>query len=388
VVAGRVYVNDRLLAPGARNPENPFAKASTPGKERLLCLDAATGKRIWEYEYDCTYKMSYPAGPRATPAVSGGKVYSLGGMGDLLCLDAATGKLLWSKNFIKDFGARLPIWGFAAHPLVDGNKLICLSGGKKGAVLALDKDTGKELWQAVPLDKGDPGYCPPMIYTIGERRQLIAWTPESVSGLDPETGAVLWTSEWAIRAGLSVPTPRLVKGNQLFLTAFYDGCKLLEISGTPPRVKEVWARKGRSEQKTDGLHSIMPTPYVQGENVYGVCSYGELRCLSLVDGKRLWSDLRATGYTEPVRWANAFLTPQGERFFLFNEVGDLIIARLSPKGYEEIDRAHILDPTYQLGGGPGGDRKVLWSHPAYAGKTLFARNDKEIVAVSLAADGK
>src|SRR5947199_2898716 len=96
----------------------------------------------------------------------------------------------------------------------------------------------------------------------------------------------------------------------------------------------------------------MCTPFIKGDHVYGVCSYGELRCLRLKDGKRVWQDLKATGPNpEPTRWANAFLVAQGDRFFLFNEKGDLIIARLTPEGYDEVDRAHVLDPTGQLPGG-------------------------------------
>jgi hypothetical protein len=116
-----------------------------------------------------------------------------------------------------------------------------------------------------------------------------------------------------------------------------------------------------------------------------VCSYGELRCLNLEDGKREWADLTATGTGgKTLRWANAFLVANGDRFFLFNEQGDLIIAKLTPKGYKEIDKAHILDPTGQLAGNFTRPRMVLWSHPAFANKAMYARNDKEIVAVSLA----
>ncbi len=114
-----------------------------------------------------------------------------------------------------------------------------------------------------------------------------------------------------------------------------------------------------------------------------MCSYGQLRCLKEENDARVWEDLRATGDAkEPTeRWANAFLTPQGDRFFLFNEKGDLIIARLTPKGYEEIDRAHVIEPTNKAM-----QRNVVWSHPAYADRSIFIRNDKEIVCYSLAAD--
>jgi hypothetical protein len=124
----------------------------------------------------------------------------------------------------------------------------------------------------------------------------------------------------------------------------------------------------------------MCTPVLRDGHIYGVCSYGELRGLRLADGKRLWQTLEATcGGSEPQRWANAFIVEQGDRYFLFNEKGDLIIARFSPKGYDEIDRSHILDPT-----GKALQRKVVWSHPAFANRSMYARNDREIVCVSLA----
>jgi outer membrane protein assembly factor BamB len=134
--------------------------------------------------------MSYPAGPRTPPVVHAGKVYTLGAMGDLFCLDAANGKVLWHRNFMKDFNAPLPMWGFVASPLLDGDKLICLVGGENRVVVAFDRDTGREKWKALTLENSEIGYCPPMIYRAGGRRQLIIWHPEAVNSLDPETGTM------------------------------------------------------------------------------------------------------------------------------------------------------------------------------------------------------
>src|SRR5262249_37471783 len=127
--------------------------------------------------------------------------------------------------------------------------------------------------------------------------------------------------------------------------------------------------------------------FIRDGYIYGVCSYGELRCLELKTGRRVWADTKATGgYAEPERWANAFLVPQGDRGVIFNEKGDLIIAKLTPKGSEEIDRPPLLDPPSQRAAGFSSPRKVVWSPPAFAGKAVFARNDKEIVCASLAAE--
>jgi outer membrane protein assembly factor BamB len=389
VADGRVYVTDRQLAGNARNPANPFAQDAVAGKERVLCLDEATGKIVWAHEYDSTYELSYPAGPRTTPVIQGGKVYTLGAMGHLLCLDAGTGKVIWSKYFPEDYGARVPVWGYAAHPLVDGERLICLVGGKAGLVVAFHKDTGKELWHA--LTARDQGYCPPMIYQVGATRQLIIWHPEGVNALDPQNGAVLWSIPWKLHSSaMSISTPRFVDG-LLFLTSFYNGSMMLKLDQEKPAASILWKSKTwkappGSEQSnhTDILHSIISTPFIKDGIIYGVCSYGQLRAIRAATGERLWETFAATGGKE-TRWANAFLVPQGDRFFLFNEKGNLIIARLTPQAYEEIGRAHILEPTYALTMAP---RLVVWSHPAFANRCMFARNDKEIVCVSLAAPGE
>ncbi len=391
VAGGRVYLTDQILAEGARNPNNAFGRDSVPGKERVLCLDESTGKLLWKHEYDCTYEISYPGGPRATPLVAGGRVYTLGAMGDLLCLDAQTGKVIWSKNFPRDYHAPVPVWGFAAHPLLDGDRLICLVGGNGSVAVAFHKDTGKEIWRA--LTAKEPGYAPPMIYDIGGTRQLIIWHPEAVNSLNPETGKVYWSYPFGhqrigggrkmVKAALTIPTPRL-DGDLLFLTAFYDGPLMLKVNGTE-KPTLVWQGEGRGEQpdQTTGLHSIMPTPFIKGGYIYGVCSYGELRCLKEKTGERIWETHQATT-GKSVRWGNAFLVEQGDRFILFNELGDLIIARLTPKGYEEISRANILEPTNTMAGPRG--RRVIWSHPAFANRCCFARNDRKLVCVSMAAD--
>jgi outer membrane protein assembly factor BamB len=274
------------------------------------------------------------------------------------------------------------MWGFASNPLLDGNKLICLVGGEGSVVVAFDKDTGKELWRA--LKASEPGYSPPMIYEVGGKRQLIIWHPDAVNSLDPETGKVYWTQKFKVNNGLTAPTARL-SGDLLLVSSFYNGSMVLRLNRDQPTASVLWKGKSNSERpdRTDGLHSIIATPFMRDGYIYGVCSYGELRCLKAETGERIWSTLRATGSRQQPdeRWANAFLIAQGDRFFLPNEKGDLIIARLTPQGYEEISRAHILEPTNRM----VKDRLVVWSHPAFADRCVFARNDKEIVCVSLAA---
>ncbi len=373
-----VYVTDRQLAPKTSNPADPFKRGIIAGTERVLCLNEADGQILWKHEYDCPYDVSYPAGPRASPVVGDGKVYTLGTEGNLFCFDAKTGKVLWTREFKKDFGIPTPLWGFAGHPLLDGKKLVCLAGGQGSVAVAFDKDTGKELWRA--LSAKEPGYAAPMIYEFGGKRQLIIWHPESINSLDPETGQLFWSQPFSARNGLAVPTPRQM-GRELFITCFYDGSIMLrpEPGKSVPAV--VWRAKGKNEQHTEALQSIICAPFIEDGYIYGVCSYGQLRCLKAANGERVWETFAATGGKEE-RWANAFLIKNGDRFFIPNEKGDLIIARLTPKGYEELSRAHLLKPTNTAAG-----REVVWSHPAFANRCIYARNDVEIICASLAEAG-
>ncbi len=377
VAQGRVYVTDRVLGANASNPSNPFQRAMIPGIERVLCLAEADGKILWKHDYECPYDVSYPAGPRTTPVVRDGKVYTLGAMGHLVCLQAETGQVIWSHDFRKDFAIEAPMWGFSAHPLLDGQKLICLAGGNGSTVVAYDKDTGKEIWRA--LSAKEPGYCPPVIIEAAGKRQLIVWHPESINSLNPETGQVYWSHPLtpAVRSGMTIPTPRQ-HGDLLFFSSFYNGSVMLRLASDKPAASLVWQSKKVSETDTDGLHCVMSTPFLEDGYIYGSCSYGQFRCLKADSGERVWESLTPTGGKQN-RWGTAFVVKNGDRFFLFNELGDLLIAKLSPKGYEEISRAHLLEPT-----GTASGRAVVWSHPAFANRSILVRNDKEIISVSLA----
>ncbi len=358
VAEGKVFITDRQ-----KEKET----------ERVLCLDAETGKELWKHEYEVRYTVSYPAGPRATPVFDAGRVYTIGAEGDMYCFNASDGKVLWQKNFIRDFDTRLPTWGMAAAPLVDGEQLITLVGGSKGAlVVSFEKTTGKELWRS--LNDPQVGYAPPRMFKFGDTRQLIIWHPEAVTALNPTDGKKYWEVPFRIQAGLCVPSPQQI-GNRLFLTSFYNGSLMLDVSPTEPAAKMEWKGKSNSERETDGLHSIMPTPIVTEDYIYGVCSYGQLRCLDAHTGERVWETFAATGQD---RWWNAFLIPQEDRVFIHNEQGDLIIAKLSPQGYEETSRAKLVEPTRRVN-----RRMTIWSHPAFALQSVFARNDNEIVRVSL-----
>ena len=360
VAAGRVFVSDRV---------------AEKNLERVLCFDAETGKELWKHQYEARYTISYPLGPRATPTVDGDHAYTLGAVGHLFCFNVKSGDVVWQKHLPTEFGTELPAWGMAGAPLVDGEQLIVLAGGKPDAlVVSLDKNTGDERWRA--LDGKEPGYCAPIILKFGGQRQLIIWHPAAVVGLNPTDGAVRWEVPFAVEAGLTIPMPRKL-GNRLFLTSFYNGPLMIDLGpdGVSPQV--LWrTAAGNTEMKNDSLHAIMCTPIVAEDCIYGVGSYGEMRALDTSTGQIVWETLDATG---PGRWWNAFLVRQNDRVVICNEQGDIIFARLSRNGYQELSRAKLIEPTQ-----PIQRRMTVWSHPAFALQSIFARNDGELIRVSLA----
>lgn len=360
----RVYLTDRLAEPEQ--------------KERVLCFRFDDGRLLWSFEYPCLYTISYRAGPRASVTVDEGRAYALGSMGHLHCLEAASGRLLWSKIPGKDWDVEVPTWGVAAAPLVEKDLLIVQIGARPGAcVAAFDKRTGAERWAAL----NDPAsYSAPVCIDQAGRRVVVCWTGTRVVGLDAQSGRLLWAKEYGYdRWVIAIATP-VVQGDRLLVTACDRGAMMLRLLEDRPAAELLWWRHGSYDQPDDGLHALMCTPLLAGDYLYGVSAYGVLRCLDARQGERIWED---TTVTSQVRWGNAHLVQNGERTWIFNDQGELIIARLAPGGYEEIDRARLLRPTRgQLSRGEG----VTWSHPAFAQRHVLNRNDEELVCVSLAAE--
>ncbi|MFO0936523.1 MAG: PQQ-binding-like beta-propeller repeat protein [Gemmataceae bacterium] len=387
VANGKVYVTDKLNKPGVKDPTNQFdTQTAVASLERVFCLDEKTGKEIWKHEDECNYKVSYGVGPRCTPTVDEGHVYTLGAMGNLLCLDAEKGKVIWSKDLVKEYATKVPMWGFSGHPLVYKNLLICLVGGKGSVAVAFDKKTGKEVWKA--LDAPEPGYCPPSLVEAGGVTQLIIWHAAAINGLNPETGEVYWSHSIKPNSGMSIMAP-CVSGDLLFAGGNGGAQCVLRLRKDKPAADLVWSQNavamGRKPETSRGIAPINMTPFAEGGVIYGVDQPGMLRAFKPETGERLWwTFMPVIGKDEDEEFkgagaGTAFIVKNGDRYFLFAETGHLIIAKLTPKGYEEISRAKILEQTGSTFG-----RKLVWSYPAFANQCVFARNDKEIVCYSLA----
>lgn len=374
VAGGKVFVTDYVKSAGNSLPM-PTKRNDLQGKERVLCFDAQTGAELWKHEYDCAYTISYPAGPRCTPTVDGGNVFTLGAMGDLFCLDAKSGSVIWSKNLPKTYGVAVPLWGYAGHPLVYKNTLICTAGGKGSAVVALDKTTGQEVWKA--LTASEIGYSPPTLIEAGGVTQLLIFHGDGLSSLNPADGSLYWSERLRTAFAMAIMAPRR-DGDFLFAGGHSGQSLGLKLDADKPAVTLAW-----QGSRTTGLAPVSGTPFVENGVAYGIDGNGIFRAVRIATGERLWATSKPVNGKEGERpSANegaTFVTKNGNRFFIFGENGDLVIARLSPEKYDEVSRTKLLDPV-----GLGLGRRVVWSHPAYANQCVFARNDQEIVCASLA----
>ncbi len=367
VADGRVFVTDRVSAE---------LQTGDGDQERVLCFDVEKGKPLWTYAYDAPYTIQYRAGPRASVTVDGDRAYAVGAMGHFHCLSAADGELIWKRDLNADYDIAMPIWGIAAAPLVHQNLVIQQVGGKNGAcIVAFDKLTGNEVWQAL-TDRA--AYSTPIVIRQADRDVLVCWTGDSISGLDPLSGKVLWGFPFpASKMPIGIATP-VVSGDRLFVSSFYDGSVMLRTPQDKLSHELLWQRVGKNEQDTDALQSIISNPLFIGDHVYGVDSYGEFRCLDAATGDRIWEDLSLVRRN---RWATIHMVQHESRVWMLNEQGELLITELSPQGAKVLSRAQVIAPTkVQLPRGPG----VVWAPPAYAERSIFVRSDNELIRCSLA----
>lgn len=364
-------------------PETETAEAI----ERTICLDETTGQLLWEDKWETHYRDvmgSYRTGPRATPTIDSGRVYSLGSVGHLRCNDLNSGKLIWSHDSREKYQLLVPTFGTSTAPIVDGDLVIFAPGGRDTDQLrAYNKITGEQVWSACHATY-ELGYSQFVIYEHAGVRQLVYWDPEYLRGLNPQTGEIYWEVPMACKSAMCIATP-VKSGSKILVSSFYDGSMLVELDDSKPAAKMVWHVKGTGERphQTFGLHSVISTPIIAGDYFYGTCSYGEFRGLRLKDSERVWENKEIT---RQGRWGSAFLVAHGDKYFMTNDVGELLIVQFSPDGPEVIDRTQLIKPDTESGYGVRrfANSIVNWCHPAFANKHIIIRNDHSIVRVSLA----
>lgn len=371
VAEDKVFVTDYVTDADVK--VDNFDRKEFTGIERVLCLDERAGKERWRHEYPVKYTISYPAGPRCTPIVDGDKLYTLGAEGNLICFKADSGDVVWQKDLPKEYQTKTAMWGYASHPLIDGKKLICLAGGEGTHAVALDKNTGAEIWRSSSAP--EQGYSPPTIIEAGGKRQLLLARPNALSAVDPETGREYWSVPYEATSGSIIMSP-VRWGHNVYLGGYSNKSLLVALTDDGSAAQPVWRNKSQH-----GISPINVQPFVSDGTMYGFDQNGRLYAVELPSGKRLWETIEPVS-KRPTSSATAFIVRQGvdgDRYWLFNESGDLIIARLTPAKYEEIDRAHLIQPTNTAFG-----RDVVWCMPAFANRRMYVRNDSECICVDLA----
>ena len=237
----------------------------------------------------------------------------------------------------------------------------------------IDKVTGEPLWTT--LSSKEQGYCPPTIITAGGRRQLILVKPDSVNSVGPETGELFWSVPYAATSGSVIMSPIQFE-DYLYVAGYSNKNLLLKLDANAPGAQVVWR-----DQRKKAISPVNVQPFLEDDFLYGFDQNGTLYGVELKTGRRVWATNEPLSSKRPVGSGTAFIVKQGERIWMFNELGEVIIAKMSPEGYTEVDRAKVIEPSNVAFG-----RRVVWSAPAWANKKVFVRNDSECIGIDLAAE--
>ncbi len=334
-----------------------FSKVADKDDEQVEAFDAVTGKRIWRQICQRgNFKGLYGNGPRGTPAVDNGKVYTFGITGVLTCLDAADGARLWQVDTLKQYQAANLFFGVSGSPLVEGDRVLVNVGGKGASIVAFDKNTGQETWKTLD-DKAS--YSSPIAIGADDNRQLVFLTAKGLVGIAPKNGSLLWQFPFQDALFESSTTPVLA-GEILIGSSITLGCVGLKLDGT--KVSKIWL--------DDTLTCYFSTPVsVAKKHVYLVTGnlinkQASLHCMEAATGKTLWTRKDKVG-----EFHASLLRTGDNKLLLLEEAGNLVLVDPDPKEYRELARAKICGNT--------------WAHPALANGRLYVRDNKDLVCAEL-----
>jgi outer membrane protein assembly factor BamB len=342
-----------------------FTMGDREGKQHVFALSQADGKALWSANVGPPHDETY-GGPRGTPTVDGELVYALGTDGDLVCLEAASGKERWRKSLVRDFGGRVMSgWKFSESPLVDGDRLVVTPGAKDGALVALDKKTGRELWRTAIPDLGPQGkdgaaYSSVVVSNAAGVRQYVQLLGRGLVGVRASDGAFLWGYNRIANNVANISTP-IVRANWVFAsTGYQTGSVLLELHKTAEggvAARELYFLDGKTLQSHHGGLVLV------GNHVYG--GHGQKAgfpiCVEFTTGKVVWGgNIRNAG-----SGSAAVLYADGNLYFRY-ENGTMLLVQATPEGYHE--RGSFTIP----------DVGLSWSHPVIVDGRLYLREQDRL----------
>jgi outer membrane protein assembly factor BamB len=333
--------------------------------EAVVCYDRDTGKELWSYSYPALFKQARPMGgngPRATPTIADGDVYSLGAMGDLVCLDGTNGKKRWAINIVNDNGAKVVQWGMTSSPLIVGDLVVVNAGinpddNQKKAVVAYERKGGKKRWA-----EGEhlAGYSSPMLVKLGGFEQIVLFDVGGVAGIDPADGKELWRYPWKTWEDMNIIQPLILPGDRVFISSQKaNGCALLQVkqSASGSSVEPLWTKTKRT------MACLFANPVYHDGHIYGLTD-GVLCSIKAANGERNWMGERA-GSGQLILTGNTLLVQT-------EGTGEIIAVAADPAEYRELGRVKVFQ----------GSR--TWNTPALAGGRLYLRNHEEMVCLELA----
>lgn len=327
-----------------------FTTGDKDGACYAHALNLEDGKLLWSTKIG---KAGAPgwgnfAGPRSTPTIDGERIYVLGQYGELLCLNRIDGSRVWEKHLVKDFGGKLPEWGYSESVLIDGENVLCTPGGSKGAIIALNKQTGEVVWRT--SDFKDPAHYSSLVSAvIAGVKQYVQLTVNSVVGVDTD-GTVLWRAERKGKTAV-IPTP-VIHGDKVYVTSGYGiGCNLFDIqySNGTFNAREVYENKSMANQHGGAI--------LVGDHVYGYCDGRGWVCQELSTGELKWTEKKKTG-------KGSLTYADGNLYLRSESDGILALIEATPEGYKETGRFVQ----------PGFGKPKTWPHPVVAGKRLYLRD--------------
>jgi outer membrane protein assembly factor BamB len=356
VVGGRLYTQDR-----------------NGDKERVLCLDAGTGKELWVHDWPADYGgIGYGVGPRATPTVHDGRLYAVGATGVFVCLELPRerGKppaVLWQKMLPDEFRAAIPTWGIACSPLIEGDLVVVQPGGRDGSVAAFDRVTGERRWAA---GSDVNGYSSPVAATCAGVRQVIAVTGESILGVRAADGNTLWRHEWRTANNGNIATP-IVVGDYVFVSSGYGkGCVLLRLEpdGSGVKAGVVYFRRGRV-MKNHHSSCVYRDGFLYGYDD-NVMKCVDLRMGEEVDG---WAAKDDAGHLLP----KGSVILADRHLIGLTENGTLFLGEANPDEFRFLGKVDSV-----LSGGQ------TWAAPVLVDGRIYLRDAEKIVCLDARPGGK
>jgi len=339
-----------------------FTLVQKDERQWLVCLDAHSGKSHWEKSLAPAYRNQMGDGPRATPTVAGDTVYAFTGEGIVAALNTADGQVVWQKDLVAQFGGKPAEYGMAGSPLVVGKRVIVTVGAPQATVVALDGASGDVAWKAG--QNSPAGYSSPVVLKVADRELVAVFHGTGGFGLDPETGAELWSYPYLTDFNCNIATPLAVDGGVFLSAGENHGSVLLALKphGSKFDVSEVWTSQGtKSVLRNEWQTSILLDGYLYGfDNVGGAGPISHLTCVDARTGERQW---------QQARFGKGNLIAADGKLFISTIQGELVVVNANPKKYEELGRKMVVGKTRQA--------------PALAGGLLYLRDEREIVCLDV-----